>query len=107
MIENQGYFGNYVEDTTHCIWFTTCDKSGASVAYSGGSVVIYRGDNTVETTEGISVTSVLTGLYRIDLVLTNEFYQPNFDYKIVLKNATLDSETINAPLGSFSIDNRT
>lgn len=111
LIENQGYIGNFAENpgTNHCR-FTVCNKDGASVNFSGSPTsAVYRGDSTVESTNSLDIliTNEITGFYEASFNLDRDFYLPGYDYNVMIRNATVDSETVSAVLFSFSVDNRT
>jgi hypothetical protein len=109
LIDNQGWQGNYVVNSTgHSFMFTICDKNGASVNYSGSPTFeIYKGQSTTTSFAGLTLGNVATGLYQVAITITDIFYEAGYDYKIVLSGITVDSESVNAVVGSFSIDNRT
>jgi len=109
------YLGDFEDDKLVCFCFCTNDKNGAAITYTGGSapnygVSIYRDDDTVENTTGIVVTKDFDGItgihnFRLDLA-ADTFYATEYDYSIVLSGVTIDGETVNAVLATFSIENR-
>lgn len=105
------YLGDFKEDTTLYFCWDTNDKSGASITRStNGTIQIYKDDSTSESTAGTIDTEdfdSLTGIHncKIDLS-TDAFYVAGHDYSIILAGATIDGETVNSVLATFSIENR-
>jgi len=105
------YLGDYVEDeTVHFIWSTN-DSSGASVTRTvDGTVSVYKDNGATQSTAGVSGTEDfdgLTGIHECTIDLSADaFYAVGADYTVVLSAATIDSQTVNAVLAHFSIENR-
>lgn len=103
--------GDYKEDSTLSYCWGTYDKNGANITRTtNGTIKVYKGDDTTESTSGITDTKdfdSLTGIHncKIDLS-TNAFYATGHDYSVVLTGAVIDGETVNAVLATFSIENR-
>jgi len=106
-----GYLGDFKEDSIVYFCWDTFNKNGSSVTRSvNGTIKVYKDDNTAESTAGIADTEdfdSLTGVHncRIDLS-ADAFYSTGHDYSVVLAAATIDGETVNAVLATFSIENR-
>lgn len=89
------------------IWGTN-DSSGKSVTRStDGTVSVYTGNSATQSTDGVTDTEDFdstTGIHhcRID----TSYYDSGYDYNVVLTGAVIDSQTVNAPIAHFSIDNR-
>jgi hypothetical protein len=105
------YLGDYVEDGTLAFLWGTNDGDGASITRAtDGTVQVYKDDGDTESVAGITDTEDfdgLTGLHlcKIDLS-ADAFYAVGSDYTVVVKGAVIDGNTVNAPLATFSIENR-
>jgi len=105
------YLGDYKEDSSLYFCWSTNDKSGASITRStNGTVQVYKDDGTTESTAGITDTEdfdSLTGIHNCKIDLNSDaFYATGHDYSVVLAGAVIDTETVNAVLATFSIENR-
>ena len=103
--------GDYKEDSTLYFCWSTNDKSGASITRStDGTIQVYKDDGTTESTAGLTDTEdfdSLTGIHNCKIDLSSDaFYATGHDYSVVLAGATIDGETVNAVLATFSIENR-
>ena len=111
------YYGDIFEDDTIELTFNTFDSGGASITVTdlvAGDVEIYK-DGVVQTTAGSGVTITLnigtnngSHLISIDTSNTTDagFYEVGHNYEARLNGITVDTQTINAFIGSFSIENR-
>jgi len=105
------YLGDFAEDSlVHFCWSTN-DKNGASITRAtNGDIRIYKDDSATQSTAGITDTEDfdgVTGVHNCKIDLSADtFYVPGHDYSIVLVGAVIDGETVNAPLATFSIENR-
>ena len=111
------YYGDIAEDATIKIPFNTVDSSGASVTITdlvAADVYIYK-DGTVQPTKGAGVTVSInhgstTGSHLITIDTSNTtdagFYVVGADYEVELVGVTVDTQTINAWIDVFSIENR-
>ncbi len=111
------YYGNILEDETIELTFNTFDSSGGSVTVTdlvAGDVQVYK-DGVIQTTPGAGVTVTLnigTGngahLISIDTSNTTDagFYAVGSNYEVRVNGITVDTQTINAFVASFSIENR-
>ncbi len=115
------YLGDYIDNDTIYIYFTTNDGSGGAVApstaFEAADVVIYKNNSATQkaTTNGITMTSPfdsVVGLHLIAIDTSNDtgdagFWAAGNDYSAILKpDETVDSQTVVHPLGQFSIENR-
>ena len=101
--------GDYYRGATvDCMW-NSFDSSGASVTRStDGTITVYKDGNTSGTTTGVTDNedfNSLTGVHHVSIATTDAFYATRTDYHVVLSGATIDSQTVNAVLCSFSIEN--
>lgn len=115
------FLGTIEEDGTIPILFCTNDGSGGAVApsdaFEAADVVIVKDDGTVKSsTNGVTMTSPFNstvGLHRLVIDTSNDtsdvgFWAAGHDYAVILDpdTETVDSQTVVAPIGSFSIENR-
>jgi hypothetical protein len=116
------YLGDFPEDATVMVPFTTSSAAGAAVAPSSGfeaaDVVIYKGSSATQktSTNGLTMTSPfdsITGLHVLAIDTSNDtgdaaFWVAGADYTVVLSpdTETVDGQTIVAVLATFSIENR-
>lgn len=104
------YFGDIADDTTIQIPFNTYDSNGASVTFTGTTVKVYKDSATgTEVTTGVTLSKDhdgITGAHLVTVVTTNAFYTTGSDYLVELQAATIDTQTVNSFIGSFSIENR-
>lgn len=106
------YIGDFPQDQTIYHAWASNTNAGASVTRStDGSLYVYKNDATgTEVQTGITDSEdfdSLTGVHMCKIVTTNAFYAPACDYTVILKAATIDGQTVNTPIFSFSIENRT
>ena len=105
------WLGDYKEDDTVYFLWSTNDADGASVTRAvDGEVRVYKDNGTSQTTTGVTDTEDfdgLTGVHACTIDLSADaFYATGADYSVVLAGATIDSQTVNAVLAHFSIENR-
>lgn len=105
------YLGDYAEDSTLDFIWSSNDGSGASVTRAtNGTISVYKGNSTTQSTAGITDTEdfdSLTGIHHVRIDLSADaFYATGNDYMVVLSAATIDGQTVNAVLAMFSIQNR-
>lgn len=105
------YLGDFVEDATvHFAW-SSFGADGASITRAtNGTVSVYKGNGTTQSTAGITDTEdfdSLTGIHWVTIdTSADAFYAVANNYTVVLSAATIDGETVNAVLATFSIENR-
>ena len=105
------YLGDYKEDSTLYFCWSTNDKDGASITRStDGTIIVYKEDNVSASEAGITDTEDfggITGIHNCKIDLSSDaFYAAGHDYSVVLAGATIDGESVNAVLATFSIENR-
>jgi len=115
------YLGDYADDSTVRIFFTTNNGSGGAVAPStaceAADIVIYKNNSATQkaTTNGVTMTSpfdTVTGLHLVEIDCSNDtgdagFWVAGNDYSVVLSpDETVDSQTVVAAIAQFSIENR-
>jgi len=105
------YLGDYKEDDSLFFAWSTNDKDGASITRAtDGTISVYRNAADAQSTAGITDAEDfdgLTGIHMCTIDLSSDsFYSVQGDYSVVLSAATIDGETVNAVLATFSIENR-
>ena len=115
------YIGDFAEDATVYLQFTTNDRSGGAVApstaFEAADVLIYKNNGATQktSTNGITMTSPfdsVTGLHALNIDTSNDtgdsgFWTTGSDYICVLSpDETVDAQTVVSVIGSFSIQNR-
>jgi len=105
------YLGDIAEDSTIRFHWDTANGSGASITRAtDGTVVVYKDGGTTESTAGVTDTEDFDSLTGVHLCAidtsADAFYATGSDYSVVLQAATIDGETVNATLATFSIENR-
>ncbi len=77
---------------------------------TGGTVYVYKDDSTsTEVQTGVTNTSnfdSMTGISMLKIDTSDSFYEAGHDYSVILKGATVDGETVNRLICTFSIENR-
>lgn len=105
------YYGDIAEDATIEIPFNTNDSNGAAVTFTGTTVKVYKDSATgTEVTTGVTLSKDhdgITGTHLVTVICTDAFYATGSNYLVQLQAATIDSQTVNAWLGYFSIEHRT
>jgi len=105
------YLGDIAEDATIAFVWSTYDASGASVTRAtDGTIKVRRLDDGTDCT-GTSVTDTEdtpdTGLHECKIDTSdNANFTTGDDYAVWLDGAVVDSQTVNAVLATFSIENR-
>lgn len=113
------YCGDYHEDATVYIPFSTNDSDGASITVTDlavGDIKIHKNGVTDEkaSTDGVSIAinyDGVTGNHLITIDTSDNtgasgFWVGGADYQVRLEGITVDGQTINLWVGYFSIDNR-
>lgn len=106
-VVSAGYVGDYKpNETVHILWKTTATRT------EDGAIRVYRDDNTSETTTpGITDIPDFDSKTNVHLCIidlsANSFFTSGADYSIVLEGETIGNNSINAVIGTFSIENRT
>jgi len=110
------YFGDFLEDDSVYIPFNTfsSDDPSASVTITNladADIHVHEnGGTTQATTDGATVAIDFDGITGNHLVTidtsADAFYNTGADYMVRMEGTTVDGATINAWIGSFSIENR-
>ena len=111
------YFGDYLEDETVYIPFNTFDSNDPSASVTITNLVdadikVHKdGSATQIVTDGATVAidfDSITGNHLITIdTSVHADYATGSDYMVRIEGTTVDGATINAWVGSFSIENRT
>jgi hypothetical protein len=108
------YYGDRPAGENAYFYFSTNDSSGGSVTMTDAttaSVRVYK-DNGVDeyTTDGDFDLSIdhdgVTGMHVLEVDTDNAFFSIGCDFGVCLVGVTIDGETVNVWVGSFSIQNR-
>ncbi len=113
------YVGDFVDDATVYIPFNTFDSNDPSASVTitnlaAGDVEVWK-NGVVQTTPGAGVTLTLniganngSHLIAVDTSNTTDvgWFATGNDYQVRINGTTVDGATINAWVGSFSIENR-
>lgn len=107
------HFGDFLPGATVRIPFHTTAANGASITRSAnGTVKIYKAAGTTERASANGVTDVndfdsITGRHCVSIDLSDNsdagFYAAGQEYEVAVDGMTIDSQTVNAWIGSFSI----
>jgi hypothetical protein len=107
------YFGDFLPGATVRIPFHTSAANGASITLgANGTTRIYKAAGTTERNSANGVTLVkdfdtITGRHYVSIDLSDNadagFYVPGEEYAVSQDNMTIDSLTVNAWIGAFSI----
>ena len=115
------YMGDFADNATIQIMFTTHAAAGGSVAPSSAlesaDVIIYKDNSATQkaTVNGLTMTSpfdAIVGLHLLEIdtsVDTGDagFWAVGSDYSVILSpDETVDSQTVVGALAQFSIENR-
>ncbi len=113
------YFGDFVDDATVYIPFNTFDSNDPSASVTitnlaASDVEVWK-NGVVQTTPGSGVTLTLniganngSHLIAVDTSNTTDagWFATGNDYQVRINGTTVDGATINAWVGTFSIQNR-
>lgn len=110
------YYGDFaVNSIVRLMWNSNAVAGESITRATNGSIRIYKNNSTTERTSANGITDsedfdTLTGVHHVNIDTSDNtdagFYAAGNDYFVVLAAATIDGKTINAYLGSFSIENR-
>jgi len=110
------YLGDFPADQAIYFAWNTNDGDGASITRSGdGTVSVYKDNSDGSSFDVTQVTTgvtndedfdSLTGVHTCCITTTNAWYEIGHDYMVVLGASTIDTQTVNAVIAHFSIENR-
>ena len=103
------YIGDFQAGAQVNAYFTTNDQSGAAVTMTSATARVYKNNTTTQIAGTVTVdVDSQTGLHRvtIDTSADSSHYSVNSDFAIVVA-ATVDSQSVRAVVGRFSIQKRT
>jgi hypothetical protein len=108
--------GDVAVGVTVYIPWNTNGADGASITRSvDGSIRVYKDDSTTQRSSGAGITDNedfdgITGTHLLKIDLSDNtdagFYATGHNYTVMLVAATIDGKTVNAWIGTFSIENR-
>ena len=104
-------FGDIQQGDSVNAFFSTSSQAGAAATITSGSVVVFKDGTTSNTTTGASLTvdvNSLTGFHRVTITTTSDasFYSVGSTFSVVVAG-TVDSQSVRAVVGTFSIQART
>jgi len=110
------YFGDFVDNATVYIPFNTFDSNDPSASVTitnlaDADIMVHEnGGTTQAVTDGATVAINFDGITGNHLITidtsADAFYNTGADYMVRIEGTTVDAATINAWVGSFSIENR-
>lgn len=110
------YQGDFAVGATVQIPWSTNDGNGAAITRAtDGSIRIYKNNSTTQRASSSGVTDSedfagVTGTHLVNIDTSDNadpgFYATGNNYHVMLVGATIDGQTVNRWLGSFSIGNR-
>ena len=106
------YLGDITANTIVTFMWGTNNGDGASITRStDGTVQVYKNSSGTQTTEGVTDTEGFDGLTgahhcAVNTAINTTFYATSSDFHVVLNGAVIDTQTVNASLAQFSIQNR-
>jgi hypothetical protein len=110
------YLGDYgAGDTVYVPWNSNADTGASITRATNGSIRIYKDNSVTQRTSANGITDSedfdsVTGTHLVSIDTSDNtdvgFYVAGHDYHVMLVGAVIDGETVNAWLGSFSIENR-
>jgi len=104
------YIGDYrLGQTVRHLWNTFGSSNQSITRSTNGTVSVYEDGGLTQFTTGVTDTEDYdgrTGIHEVVIVTTDSQYERGKDYYVVLDTATIDGQTVNAALFTFSIENR-
>ena len=105
------YLGDFQAGETVNAYFNTNDADGAAVTITSGAVRVYKNNSTsYENTYATLTTDVdsQTGFHRVTITTASDatHYTTDSDFAVVV-SGTVDSQSVRAVVGRFSIQKRT
>lgn len=106
------YLGDYVPGNVVRFMWNSADSNGASITRStNGTISVYKDLGLTQSTSGVTDTEDIDGLtgvhgVAIDTSSDGTFYSAGSDFQVVLSAATIDTRTVNAVIGHFSLSFR-
>lgn len=114
------YVGDFDVGANVFIWYNTFDSNDPSASVTTTNLIntdvhIYKDDSLTQRTNAAGVAvdvdvDTFAGVHKITIDTAdntvNDFYEAGHDYAVVVEGTTVDSGTVNACVGTFSIANR-
>lgn len=108
------YVGDYLHGATvYMLWNTTAADGASITRATDGSIRIYRNGSDTQRSSSNGITDTedfdsLTGVHLLQINTADNtdsgFYAPGYEYHVVLQGAVIDTKTVNAAIGAFSIE---
>lgn len=104
-------FGDIQQGDSVNAFFSTSSQAGAAATITSGSVVVYKDGTTSNSTSGATLTvdvNSLTGFHRVTITTSSDasFYAVGSTFSVVVAG-TVDSQSVRAVIGTFSVQART
>ena len=104
-------FGDIQQGDPVNAFFSTSDQAGAAATITSGSVIIFKDGTTSNSTSGATLTvdvNSLTGFHRVTITTSSDasFYSVGSTFSVVVAG-TVDSQSVRAVIGTFSVQART
>lgn len=104
-------FGDFQQGDPVNAFFSTSDQAGAAATMTSGSATIYKDGTTSSSTTGVSLSinvDSLTGFHRVTITTSSDasFYSVGSTFSVVVAG-TVDSQSVRAVIGTFSVQART
>jgi len=114
------YVGDYPAGATVIIYFNTFDSNDPSASvtmtnFANTDVHIHKGSSLTQRNNAAGVTvdvdvDAIAGSHFIEIDTSDntvaDFFTAGADYNVRIEGTTVDGATVNAVVGSFSLDNR-
>jgi len=106
------YLGDVAANSIVTFTWSTNDGSGGSITRStDGTIQVYKDSSATQTVEGVTDTEdfdSLTGVHHcaVNTAINTTFYATGSDFHVVLNGSVIDTQTVNASLAQFSVENR-
>ena len=105
-------FGDIQQGDSVNAFFSTSSQAGAAATITSGSVVVYKDGTASNSTSGATLTvdvNSLTGFHRVTITTSSDasFYAVGSTPFSVVVAGTVDSQSVRAVIGTFSVQART
>ncbi|MBP6789520.1 MAG: hypothetical protein KA170_18170, partial [Candidatus Promineofilum sp.] len=88
------YLGDFAANATVDFMWSSNGADGASITRAtNGTISVYKGNSTTQTTTGVTDTEdfdSLTGIHHCRIATTDAFYATGNNFMVVLSGATID-----------------
>ena len=104
-------FGDIQQGESINAFFSTSSQAGAAATITSGSATIYKDGTTSSSTSGVTLSVDVdskTGFHRVTITTSSDasYYAVGSTFSIVVAG-TVDSQSVRAVIGTFSVQART